>query len=59
MSDTKNHPTNIKWVDSQFGAIMDEFREFKNAIGGMSKGEKTASAVWKNGKVIIILLDLN
>jgi hypothetical protein len=29
---------------------MDEFRELKNAIGGMSNGEKAASAVWKKWK---------
>lgn len=40
----------IKWLDGNFDAIMDEFRELKNAVGGMSKGEKNASAVWKKWK---------
>jgi hypothetical protein len=30
--------------------LTDEFRELKNAIGGMSNGEKAASAVWKSWK---------
>jgi hypothetical protein len=29
---------------------MDEFRELKTSVGGMSKGEKAASAVWKSWK---------
>jgi hypothetical protein len=40
----------VRWVDGNFDAIMDEFRELKNAIGGMSNGEKAASAVWKKWK---------
>jgi hypothetical protein len=51
------HPSNIEtkgqlieWVDRNFDAIMDEYRELKNSVGGMSKGEKEASAVWKKWK---------
>jgi hypothetical protein len=40
----------VDWMDRNYDAIMDEFRELKNAIGGMSKGEKEASAVWKKWK---------
>lgn len=40
----------ISWLDSNFDAMMDEYRELKNAVGGMSKGEKSASAVWKKWK---------
>lgn len=40
----------IKWLDGNFDAIMDEFRELKTSVGGMSNGEKNASAVWKKWK---------
>lgn len=40
----------IDCLDANFDAIMDEFRELKNSVGGMSKGEKAASAVWKRWK---------
>lgn len=40
----------IDCLDANFDAIMDEFRELKNSVGGMSRGEKAASAVWKRWK---------
>lgn len=40
----------VDWVDRQMDCLTDEFRELKNAIGGMSNGEKAASAVWKSWK---------
>lgn len=40
----------VDWVDRNFDALSDEFRELKNSIGGMSKGEKAASSVWKKWK---------
>lgn len=40
----------VKWLDGNFDAIMDEFRELKTSVGGMSSGEKNASAVWKKWK---------
>lgn len=40
----------IEWLDRQFDAMMDEFRELKTSVGGMSNGEKEASAVWKKWK---------
>lgn len=49
-SDIQTKGELVSWVDSNFDAIMDEFRELKNAIGGMSNGEKAASAVWKKWK---------
>jgi hypothetical protein len=49
-SDIQTKGELVSWVDSNFDAIMDEFRELKNAIGGMSNGEKSASAVWKKWK---------
>lgn len=49
-SEIKTKGQLVKWIDSNFDAIMDEFRELKNSIGGMSRGEKEASAVWKKWK---------
>lgn len=49
-SEIKTKGQLIKWLDANFDAIMDEFRELKNSVGGMSKGEKEASAVWKKWK---------
>lgn len=49
-SDIKTKGELIDCLDANFDAIMDEFRELKNAVGGMSKGEKAASAVWKSWK---------
>lgn len=40
----------INWLDRNFDCIMDEFRELKNAVGGISNGEKAASSVWKPWK---------
>lgn len=40
----------VEWIDRNFDAIMDEHRELKNSIGGMSRGEKAASSVWKKWK---------
>lgn len=40
----------VDWIDRNFDAIMDEFRELKTSIGGMSNGEKAASSVWKAWK---------
>ena len=49
-SDIQTKGEMVEWMDRNFDAIMDEFRELKNSIGGMSKGEKAASAVWKKWK---------
>jgi sulfate adenylyltransferase subunit 1 (EFTu-like GTPase family) len=48
--DIRNKGQLIDWLDGNFDAIMDEFRELKTSIGGMSNGEKNASAVWKKWK---------
>jgi hypothetical protein len=40
----------IDCLDANFDAIMDEFRELKTSVGGMSNGDKVASAVWKRWK---------
>lgn len=48
--DVKTKGQMVEWMDRNYDAIMDEFRELKNSIGGMSKGEKAASAVWKKWK---------
>lgn len=40
----------VDWMDRNFDALMDEFRELKTSIGGMSNGEKAASSVWKSWK---------
>ena len=40
----------VDWLDKNFDAMMDEFRELKTSIGGMSNGEKAASSVWKSWK---------
>lgn len=40
----------IDWLDKNFDAIQDEFRELKTSVGGMSNGEKAASSVWKSWK---------
>lgn len=41
----------IQWIDGNFDAIMDEFRELKTSIGGIDTyGEKDANAVWKRWK---------
>lgn len=49
-SDIETKGQLVKWVDGNFDALMDEFRELKTSIGGMSRGEKAASAVWKKWK---------
>jgi len=49
-SDIKTKGELIDCLDKNFDAIMDEFRELKTSVGGMSKGEKAASAVWKSWK---------
>lgn len=40
----------LKWLRSQDDYIADEIRELYTALGGMSNGEKDASAVWKPWK---------
>lgn len=49
-ADIKTKGQMIDWMDGNFDAIMDEFRELKNSVGGMSNGDKAASAVWKKWK---------
>ena len=49
-SDIQTKGQMIEWIDRNFDAIMDEYRELKNSVGGMSNGEKAASAVWKKWK---------
>lgn len=51
------HPDNlatagevVAWLRSQKDYIDDEFRELLTSLGGMSNGEKAASAVWKPWK---------
>ena len=41
----------LKWLRNQDDYIADETRELYTALGGMSNGEKDASAVWKPWKV--------
>lgn len=48
--DIKTKGQLIDWLDRNFDAIMDEFRELKTSVGGMSNGEKSASSVWKAWK---------
>lgn len=40
----------VDWLRNQKDYIDDEFRELLTSLGGMSNGEKTASAVWKPWK---------
>lgn len=40
----------LKWLQAQDDYIDDEVRELYTALGGMSNGEKAASAVWKPWK---------
>lgn len=40
----------LEWTRKNEEAMRDEFRELYNAMGGMSNGEKAASAIWKNWK---------
>lgn len=40
----------LKWLRNQDDYIADETRELYTALGGMSNGEKDASAVWKPWK---------
>lgn len=49
-SEIVNKGQMVDWVDGNFDAILDEYRELKTSIGGMSRGEKNASAVWKRWK---------
>lgn len=49
-SDIETKGQLLDWVDRNFDAIQDEFRELKTSVGGMSRGEKEASAVWKKWK---------
>lgn len=51
------HPDNLDtagkvldWLRAQDDSIADETRELYTALGGMSNGEKAASAVWKPWK---------
>lgn len=51
------HPDNLEtvgdildWNRAQNDAIDDERREFYTSLGGMSNGEKAASAAWKRWK---------
>lgn len=49
-ADIQNKGQLVDWIDRNFDAIQDEFRELKTSIGGMSNGEKAASSVWKAWK---------
>lgn len=49
-SDIKTKGELIDCLDANFDAIMDEFRELKTSVGGMSRGDKAASAAWKRWK---------
>lgn len=40
----------LDWLRNQKDYIDDEFRELVTSLGGMSNGEKAASAVWKPWK---------
>lgn len=40
----------VDWMRIQKDSMDDEFRELLTSLGGMSNGEKDASAVWKNWK---------
>lgn len=40
----------VDWLRNQKDYIDDEFRELLTSLGGMSNGEKDASAVWKPWK---------
>ncbi|WWS25327.1 hypothetical protein vBKpnAMK6_00383 [Klebsiella phage vB_Kpn_AM_K6] len=40
----------MQWLRNQKDYIDDEFRELLTSLGGMSNGEKAASAVWKPWK---------
>ncbi|QFR55981.1 dCTP pyrophosphatase [Serratia phage Muldoon] len=40
----------VDWLRNQKDYIDDEFRELLTSLGGMSNGEKAASAVWKPWK---------
>lgn len=40
----------MDFLDRNFDSIMDEYRELKTSIGGMSLGASKASAVWKPWK---------
>lgn len=40
----------VDWMRIQKDSMDDEFRELLTSLGGMSNGEKEASAVWKNWK---------
>lgn len=55
--DYNMHPDNlatagevVAWLRNQKDYIDDEFRELLTSLGGMSNGEKAASAVWKPWK---------
>jgi hypothetical protein len=41
----------LSWLQHNNDAIDDERRELYTALGGMSNGEKAATAVWKSWKV--------
>lgn len=54
---TNIHPDDLEtagevltWLRNQKDYIDDEFRELLTSLGGMSNGEKAASAVWKPWK---------
>lgn len=40
----------VDWLRNQKDYVDDEFRELLTSLGGMSNGEKAASAVWKPWK---------
>lgn len=40
----------LDWLRNQKDYVDDEFRELLTSLGGMSNGEKAASAVWKPWK---------
>ncbi|AHY24991.1 dUTPase [Pectobacterium bacteriophage PM2] len=55
--ETNRHPDSLEtagevlqWLRDQDDSIADETRELYTSLGGMSNGEKEASAVWKKWK---------
>lgn len=45
----------VQWLRNNKDYIDDEFRELLTSLGGMSNGEKAASAVWKPWKADHVL----
>lgn len=49
-SELKTIGEKIDWMRKNKDAVDDEFRELLTSFGGMSNGEKNASAAWKTWK---------